>query len=83
MNVVHENFARQGLTRPQEGRLLGGVCAGVAERFEMDPWAVRALFVATLVVIPGSQLLVYPVLWALMPDGGAAVAASRAQYPAA
>ena len=80
MNVVHENFARQGLTRPQEGRLLGGVCAGVAERFEMDPWAVRALFVATLVVIPGSQLLVYPILWAFMPDGRAV---AGAQYPTA
>lgn len=82
MNVVHTNFARQGLVRPRDGRLLGGVCAGFAQRFEMDPWAVRALFAATLVLVPGSQLLVYPVLWVLMPDDGA-VAASPARPPAA
>lgn len=83
MNVVSENFARQGLLRPQEGRLLGGVCAGVAHRFGVDPWAVRALFVATLVVIPGSQFLVYPLLWVFMPDAGAAAARSGAQVPTA
>ena len=82
MNVIHTNFARQGLSRPQEGRLLGGVCAGLAQRFGVDPWAVRALFIATLVLIPGSQVLIYPVLWLLMPAAGAP-AASSAQYPAA
>ncbi|GAA4977860.1 PspC domain-containing protein [Kineococcus glutinatus] len=82
MNAIHANFARQGLVRPQDGRLLGGVCAGVAQRFGMDPWAVRALFVTTLVVVPGSQVVVYPLLWALMPDNGAAVPAAD-RYPAA
>jgi phage shock protein C len=82
VNAIHANFARQGLVRPRDGRLLGGVCAGLAERFGIDPWAVRALFVATLVAIPGSQLLVYPILWVLLPDGSA-VAGSPAQGPTA
>jgi phage shock protein PspC (stress-responsive transcriptional regulator) len=34
----------------------------------VEPWAVRALFVTTLVVVPGSQILVYPLLWVLMPS---------------
>nr|WP_240897583.1 PspC domain-containing protein [Kineococcus vitellinus] len=67
------------MLRPADGRLVGGVCAGLARRWGMDPWAVRALLVATLVVLPGSQLLVYPLLWVLMPADGAAVAAAR--YP--
>lgn len=67
MNVIHTQFARQGLVRAQEGRLLGGVCAGLAQRTGADPWAVRALLAATLLVVPGSQLLVYPLLWVLMP----------------
>jgi len=74
VNVIHENFARQGLTRPQDGRVLGGVCAGFAQRFGVDPWAVRALFVTTLVVIPGSQVFVYPLLWLAMPERVAGVA---------
>lgn len=33
----------------------------------MTPWTARLLFVLLLMVIPGSQLLVYPILWILMP----------------
>lgn len=79
MNALHANFARQGLSRPQD-RLLGGVCAGLAERFGVGAWTMRAIFLATLVVLPGSQVLIYPVLWVLMPSQGA-VAASTA-HPA-
>ena len=67
MNTVHDSMARQGLVRPREGRVLAGVCAGLARRFGLDPWVARLLFVVILFVIPGSQILVYPVLWLLMP----------------
>jgi phage shock protein C len=62
-----DSMTRQGLTRPRQGRLLAGVCAGLARRWGVDPWLFRALFVLVLLVIPGSQLLVYPLLWILMP----------------
>ena len=68
MNAVHTSMARQGLSRPRDGRILGGVCAGLARRFGLDPWIARLLFVAVLFVIPGSQILVYPLLWILMPS---------------
>ena len=68
MNAVHDSMTRQGLTRPREGRILGGVCAGLARRFGLDPWAARLLFVLALLVIPGSQILIYPILWILMPS---------------
>ena len=61
-------FRRQGLIRPRQGRILGGVCAGLARRFGIWPWAMRILFVITLIVIPGSQIIVYPILWILMPS---------------
>ena len=61
-------FRRQGLVRPREGRILGGVCAGLARRFGIGPWAMRILFIVTLIVIPGSQIIVYPILWILMPS---------------
>jgi phage shock protein C len=76
MNTVHDSMARQGLVRPREGRMLAGVCAGLARRFGLDPWVTRLLFVLTLVVIPGSQLLVYPLLWVLMPAEERAYATS-------
>jgi phage shock protein PspC (stress-responsive transcriptional regulator) len=65
---------RQGLVRPTQGRVLGGVVAGLAQRFGMDAWLARVLFVAILMIIPGSQIIIYPILWILMP--------SEARYPA-
>ena len=68
MNDVHQSFARQGLVRPHDQRVLGGVCAGLGRRFGIGPWAARLLFVLLLMVIPGSQILIYPSLWILMPS---------------
>lgn len=68
MDDVREIFARQGLVRSSEGRVLGGVCAGLGRRIGLGAWPTRLLFVLVLLLVPGSQLLVYPVLWVLMPD---------------
>jgi phage shock protein PspC (stress-responsive transcriptional regulator) len=68
MNSVHDSMSRQGLIRPLQGRMIGGVCAGLARRFGLDPWLTRLLFVLILLAIPGSQILVYPILWILMPS---------------
>ena len=44
------------------------MCAGLGRRFGIDPWPARLLFVLLLMVIPGSQILIYPILWILMPS---------------
>jgi phage shock protein C len=67
MNDIRQSFAHQGLVRPHD-RVLGGVCAGLGRRFGLTPWTARLLFVLILMVVPGSQILVYPVLWILMPS---------------
>ena len=67
MNDISQNLAQQGLVRPREGRLLGGVIAGLGRRFGIAPWPARLLFVLLLMVVPGSQILIYPILWILMP----------------
>jgi len=61
-------FRRQGLVRPHQGRVIAGVCAGLGRRFGLSPWTARILFILVLLVIPGSQLIVYPILWVLMPS---------------
>jgi phage shock protein C len=68
MNDIRQSFTRQGLVRPVEGRVLGGVVAGLGRRFGITPWPARILFLVLLMVIPGSQILVYPILWVLMPS---------------
>lgn len=72
MNDIHQSFADRGLIRPREGRVLGGVCVGLGQRFGITPWVARLLFVLLLMVIPGSQILIYPILWILMPAEGTA-----------
>jgi phage shock protein PspC (stress-responsive transcriptional regulator) len=55
-----------GLSRPRRGRVIAGVCAALAQRFDLSPWAVRALFVISC-VLPGPQILVYLGLWLIIP----------------
>jgi phage shock protein C len=68
MESIHAAFRREGLVRPKDGRVLGGVIAGLGRRLGIDPWPARLLFVLVLMLIPGSQLLIYPILWILMPE---------------
>ena len=75
MDSVRNSFRQQGLVRPTQGRVLGGVCAGLGRRFGITPNVARLLFVVILCVLPGSQILIYPLLWLLMPD-------EQANYPA-
>jgi phage shock protein PspC (stress-responsive transcriptional regulator) len=68
METVYGSMRQHGLVRPLQGRMLGGVIAGLGRRFGIDPWPARLLFVLILLIIPGSQLLLYPLLWILMPS---------------
>jgi phage shock protein C len=65
---VHDSLRRQGLVRPRNERIIAGVCAGLGRRFGLDPWVARVLFLVLLFVLPGSPLVVYPILWILMPS---------------
>ncbi len=55
------------LSRPRSGRVLGGVCAALARRFDVSPLVVRALFVISC-VLPGPQILLYLGLWIVIPS---------------
>jgi len=68
-------FARNGLCRSHDDQLLGGVCAGLGRRLKLQPWPARLLFLLLLMLLPGSQLIVYPVLWLLLPVEQAPAAA--------
>ncbi len=57
-------FAEKGLVRPREGRLLGGVSAGIARRYGVNTLVMRLLTLMSLFVLTP---LVYIALWVLMP----------------
>ncbi len=54
------------LTRPQQGRVIAGVCAGLAQRFGWNANVVRLLFLLSC-LLPGPQFVIYLVLWVLIP----------------
>jgi phage shock protein C len=57
-------FARKGLSRPREGRLLAGVCASFARRYDVNLLVARLLGIAGILVLTP---LVYGAAWILMP----------------
>lgn len=54
------------LVRPRDDRWVAGVCAALAYRFGLAPGLVRLLFVLSL-LLPGTQVVVYIILWILVP----------------
>lgn len=55
------------LTRPEEGRVIAGVCAGLARRFGVSASTMRLVFVLSC-LLPGPQFVLYLALWVLLPD---------------
>ncbi|MDX3214668.1 PspC domain-containing protein [Streptomyces sp. ME02-6991-2B] len=59
------------LVRPRHGRVIAGVCAGLADRFGTSATTMRVVFVLSC-LLPGPQFLLYLALWLLLPDEGGA-----------
>ncbi len=54
------------LARSRNQRMIGGVCGGLAEYFGWNVTTVRLVFVVSW-VLPGPQVLIYLLMWLLMP----------------
>ena len=54
------------LIRPRTGRVIGGVCAAIANRFDMSAVVVRVLMVGSVVFF-GLSIGLYLILWLLIP----------------
>ncbi len=55
------------LTRSASDKMVAGVCAGLGQYFNLDPVLVRLIFVA-LALAGGPGLLVYIILWIVLPE---------------
>ena len=55
------------LYRPRSDRWIAGVCSGLARRYGLSAGMVRLIFVISC-LLPGPQVLLYIILWALMPN---------------
>ncbi len=58
------------LSRSRSDRKIAGVCGGIAEYFGWDPTLVRVLYVvASVVSVAFPGIIVYLLLWLIMPEG--------------
>ena len=55
------------LRRPRSGRVIGGVCAALADRFGWNVAIVRLIAVLSI-LLPGPQVIAYIVGWVLIPS---------------
>ena len=55
------------LVRPRDDRIIAGVCSGLGRRFDISPNVVRLIFLLFL-ILPGSSVLAYIILWILIPN---------------
>lgn len=53
------------LYRSEKDKMIGGVCGGIAEYFDIDSTIVRVLFV--LLLLSGSGFLLYIILLVVIP----------------
>jgi phage shock protein C len=58
------------LVRSRDGRLVAGVCAGVAAYLGADVTLVRVIVAAVALLTGGAGVVAYLVAWALIPEEG-------------
>ena len=56
------------LRRSLVKREIAGVCGGLAEYFSLDVTMIRVLWVLAAIFGLGSPILIYVVMWILIPE---------------
>lgn len=66
---MNQNNGAKRLYRPRQGRIVAGVCAGLAAYFGVDATLIRLSF-AVLTVFGGMGGLLYLLAWMVVPEEG-------------
>jgi phage shock protein C len=59
-------YDRKRLMRSSTDKMIAGVCAGLADYFDLDPTIIRVIWVLAF-FCAGTGLLVYIILWIVLP----------------
>jgi len=65
------------LFRPRDDRMVGGVCAGLANYTGMDVTLMRVIWAVGTIITGGAGLLAYLVTWIIIPDESKVPSAER------
>ncbi|MBI3032331.1 PspC domain-containing protein [Candidatus Woesearchaeota archaeon] len=63
---VPHNIKR--LYRSKRDKVLGGVCAGIGDYFEIDPVVVRLVWIIFTFISMGFGIIAYIIAWIIVPE---------------
>lgn len=61
------SFERPRLTRSIDNRMIGGVCAGLADYWGMETWVTRVGTLVAAVFMPQLVISAYVIAWIFLP----------------
>lgn len=64
---LNEIQGQKRLYRSGRDNMLGGICGGIGEYFSLDPVLVRLIWVILAFASLGTAILVYIILWVIIP----------------
>ena len=67
-NLIPSNSPAKRLMRDTDNAIFGGVCAGIAAYWGINPLWVRLLFIISPFITFGTALLVYIIIWISLPE---------------
>jgi phage shock protein PspC (stress-responsive transcriptional regulator) len=65
-----EKFSKPGahrMYRDPDKRIIGGVCSGMGAYWDIEPWIIRAIFIA-FTMAGGLGILIYLILYVVIPE---------------
>ncbi|MRX26630.1 PspC domain-containing protein [Kangiella sp. HZ709] len=57
-----------GLKRSKANKMIGGVCGGLAKRFDIDPTMMRIIYVIASLLTATVGAFLYIILWLVIPE---------------
>ena len=60
----------KALVRSRKGRMVAGICAGIADYYGLDVTLVRVIVTVVSVVTGGTGALAYLIAWMIIPGEG-------------
>lgn len=65
---MNSERGKKVLVRKRDGRMVAGVCAGLAAYYGSDVTLIRVIVVALALFTGGAGIVAYLVAWAIIPE---------------
>lgn len=65
--MVKKKSVKRLYRADEKGSMIGGVCGGIAEYFEVDPTLIRLAWVVLTMFSFGAGIIGYLIMWIIMP----------------